>query len=99
MAQQYIGTARWGTKQTVSYTGTAGITPTGVGVGVTKVRVLCTTDAWVFPTDGPAFTVATSALGSYVPALTAEYITVSPGQKISAVQVASGGNLEVTECV
>ena len=97
--QQYIGTARWGTKQTAAYTGTAGITTSSVSSGVTKVRVLVTTDAWVYPTDGPAFTVATSSLGSYVPALTPEYITVTPGQKISAVQVTTGGNLEVTECL
>lgn len=101
MSQQYIGTARWNgtTKQSASYTGTAGTTSNVVSGGVTKVRVLVTTDAYVLAVDGPAFTAVTSSTGAYVPALTAEYITVNPGQKISAVQVSSGGSLDVMECV
>jgi hypothetical protein len=101
MAQQYIGTARWNgaTKQSAAYTGTAGTTTNVVSPGVTKVRVVCTTDAYVLAVDGPAFTVVTSATGAYVPGLAAEYITVNPGQKISAVQVSSAGTLDVMECV
>jgi hypothetical protein len=95
MAHQYIGTAQWGTKQTVSYTGTAGTISNGIGAGVYKVRIVVTTDAYVFVGDG---TAATSSTGAYVPALLPEYVTCRPGQKVSAIQVASGGTLEVVEC-
>lgn len=96
MAQQYIGTARIGTKQTAAYTGTAGTITNAVGAQTYKVRVLCTTDAYVLNVDGVA--VAAAATGMYLPALTPEYITVTPGQKVSAIQVSSGGTLEVVEC-
>jgi hypothetical protein len=94
MAQQYIGTARWGTVTNQNYTGTAN-TPITVGSGVYKVRLLVTTDAYV-RTDS---TTSTSSIGAYMPALTPEYVTVTPGQTITAVQVTTGGSLQVTECL
>lgn len=93
--QQYIGTGRFGAAQNVAYTGAAGTVTNGVTVGVTKVRVLTTTDAFV-TTDG---TTPSATSGAYVPALSPEYITVTPGQKVSAVQVTAGGTLYVTELV
>ena len=91
----YWGTGRISTKQTVSYTGTAGTITNPVGAQTYKVRVVCTTDAYVLTVDGA--TVATAATGAYVPALAVEYFTITPGQKVSAIQVASGGTLEVVE--
>ena len=95
MAQQYIGTAKWGTQQNVAYTGTAGTITNGVTAGVTKVRIVVTTDAWV-TTDG---TTPSATAGAYMVALTPEYVTVRQGEKPKAVQVASGGTMYVTECV
>lgn len=92
--QQYIGTARWGTVTNQAYTGTASTVIT-VGPGVYKVRLLVTTDAYV-RTDS---TTSTSSIGVYMPALVPEYATVTPGQTITAVQVSSGGTLQVTECL
>jgi hypothetical protein len=97
MGIQYVGTGRLGTKQTVSYTGTAGTIASPIGTETYKVRVLCTTDAYVLNVDGPAFAAVTSSTGAYLPALMPEYFTVSPGQKISAIQVSAGGTLEVVE--
>lgn len=94
MAHQYIGTARWGTVTNQAYTGTAN-TPITVGPGVYKVRLQVTTDAYV-RTDS---VTATSSNGVYLAALTAEYVTVTPGQTITAVQVSSGGSLQVVECL
>lgn len=91
----YFGTGRVGTKQTVSYTGTAGTIANAITSGVQKVRVIVTTDAYVLPVDGAA--VATAATGIYLPALAPEYLTISAGQKVSAIQVSSGGTLEVVE--
>jgi hypothetical protein len=94
MAQQYIGTARWGTVTNQTYTGTASTAIT-VGSGVYKVRLLSTTDCYV-RTDS---VTATSTNGVYLAALQAEYPTVTPGQTITAVQVSSNGTLQVTECL
>jgi len=93
MAQQYIGTGRLGVAQNAAYTGTRGETTNGISVGVYKVRVLVTTDAFV-TTDG---TVPSATNGAYVPGLAAEYFTVTPGQKVSAVQVSAAGTLYVVE--
>lgn len=97
MAQQYIGTARWGTKRSTTYTGTAGTISNAVSAGVYKIRILVTTDAYVFVSDDG--TAATSSNGAYVPGLAPEYVTVTPGQKVSAIQVASGGSVEFVECI
>lgn len=92
MSQQYIGVGRLGTVQSVAYTGTAGTITNPIGTQTYKVRVLVTTDAFI-TTDG---TVATTA-GTYLPALSAEYFAVTPGQKVSAIQVSAAGTLYVTE--
>lgn len=90
----YVGTGRLGTVQSASYTGTAGTITNPVGTQTYKVRVLCTTDAFI-TTDGSTATTA----GTYLPGLAAEYFTITPGQKVSAIQVSSSGTLYVTECV
>ncbi|WP_375791326.1 hypothetical protein ACE102_21840 [Bradyrhizobium sp. vgs-9] len=93
MAQQYIGTGRIGPGKSVAYTGTAGAT-SAIGAQTYKVRVLVTTDAFV-TTDG---STPSATSGAYMPASPySEVFTVSPGQVIKAVQVASGGTLYVTE--
>jgi hypothetical protein len=97
MSQQYIGTARWGTKRSTTYTGTAGTISQAVSAGVYKIRLLVTTDAYVFVSDGG--TAATSSNGAYVPALVPEYVTVTPGQQVSAIQVSSSGTVEFVECL
>ncbi len=91
---QYIGTAQWGAVSNQAYTGTASTVIT-VSAGIFKVRLLATTDCYV-RTDSVA---PTSSNGVYLPALSAEYVTVRGGQTISAVQVAAGGTLLVAECM
>lgn len=91
---QYFGTARWGTVTNQTYTGAVSTAIT-VSPGVQKVRILVTTDAYV-RTDS---VTATSTNGAYLPSLTPEYVTVSPGQGITAVQVSSGGSIQVAECI
>ena len=93
--QQYIGTGRLGTSQNVAYTGTAGTISNAFGEGVTKVRVVTTSAAFI--AFGQAPTATTS--GAYMPAESAEYFTVRPGEKVSAIQLSAGGTLYVTEIV
>jgi hypothetical protein len=95
MNMQYFGTGRLGTHQSVAYTGTAGTITTAMSDGVNKVRVVVTTTAYIKIGSSP--TATTSDV--YLPADAAEYFTIRPGEKVSAIQVASGGTLHVTEIV
>lgn len=90
---QYWGTGRFGTHQSAAYTGTAGTTTNAVSAGVKKVRIICTSAAYV--KVGVAPTATTSDV--YFAADALEYVTVAPGEKVSAVQVSAGGTLHVTE--
>jgi len=91
---QYVGTAYIGPSNNAAYTGTAGsVGP--VGAQTYKVRVVCTTDAFV-TSDG---STPSATSGAYVVGLTPEYFTVRPNSTIKAVQVSSAGTLYVTECV
>jgi hypothetical protein len=93
--QQFIGTARPGITQNVAFTGTAGTITNPISSETYKVRVLVTSDAYI-TLDG---TTPTSSNALYLPALSAEYFTTTPGQKVSAVQVSASGTLYVTECL
>ena len=95
MGTQYWGTARLDGTQSVAYAGTAGTIANAVGAQTYKVRVLVTTAAYIKIDNSPTATTA----DAYLPAGIPEYFTITPGQKVSAVQVASGGNLYVTEVV
>lgn len=90
---QYFGVGRLGTHQSVAYTGTAGTITSAVGTGTHKVRVLVTTAAYIQIAKDPTATTS----HTYMAADSAEYFTISPGEKVSAVQVSSGGTLHVTE--
>ena len=90
---QYWGTGRLSTHQSKAYTGTAGTIDNAVGDQTYKVRVVCTSAAYILIGNSPT---ATSA-AVYVPADTPEYFTITPGQKVSAIQVSAGGTLHVTE--
>lgn len=91
---QYYGTGRLGTTVNVAYTSTAGTT-TAISTQVQRVRVLATTDVWIAIDSAPTAT----STGAYLAGLIPEYFTVSSGQKVSAVQVASAGTLYVTEII
>lgn len=90
---QYFGTGRLGTHQSVAYTGTAGTISNAVGAQTYKVRVVVTTAAYIKIDNSPT---ATSS-NTYMAADSPEYFTITPGQKVSAIQVSSGGTLHVTE--
>lgn len=82
---------RIGTHQKVAYTGTAG-TSSAVATGTDLVRVEVTTAAYVKIGSGAATTSDV-----YMPANKPELFVITPGETVSAIQVASGGNLHVTE--
>lgn len=90
---QYWGAGRLGTHQSKAFTGTAGTIDNAIGSGTFKVRVVVTSAAYVKVDNSPT---ATSA-DVYMAADSPEYFTCTPGQKVSAIQVSSGGTLHVTE--
>lgn len=90
---QYYGTGRLGTHQSVAFTGTAGTITTAITSGTQKVRVIVTTAAYVKIGNTPTATSSDVYLAADAP----EYFTITEGQKVSAIQVSSGGTLHVTE--
>lgn len=90
---QYWGTGRLSTHQSVAFTGTAGTISNAVGAQTYKVRVIVTSAAYIKIDGSPT---ATSS-DVYLPADSAEYFSINPGQKVSAIQVSAGGSLHVTE--
>lgn len=92
---QYFGTGRLSTHQSAAYTTTAGTITNAVGAQTYKVRIVCTTDAFVKVGDAPTATTSDPLF----PASSVEYVTITPGQKISAVQSVAGGTVHVTEVV
>ena len=92
---QYVGTGLLSTHQSVAYTGTAGTIATAITGGVTKVRVIVTTAAYIKIGDSPTATTSDVYMAADAP----EYFTIRPGMKVSAVQVTSAGTLHVTETV
>jgi hypothetical protein len=92
-AVQYIGTGRLGASQDVAY-GASSAASAAFGAQTYKVRLVATSDCRIRIGDGTPTAVATD---TYLPALAAEYFTVTPGQKVAAIQVSSAGTLNVTE--
>ena len=78
--------------QTITYTGTAGVTA-GWPAGPQGVAVWCTTDAYVKVGEGVTATTASTP----IPANTIIPFKVPPGTgavwRVSAIQVASGGSV------
>ena len=90
---QYWGTARLGTTQSVAYTGTAGTITNPISAGIRKARISVTSAAYI--KVGVAPTATTS--DAYMAADSPEYITINPGEKVSAIQASVGGTLKVVE--
>lgn len=90
---QYYGTGRLGPTQNVAYTGTAGTITNGISTAIQRVRVLTTTDAFIKIGDSPTATTSDAYMTGLIP----EYFTITPGQKVSAIQVTAAGTLYVTE--
>jgi hypothetical protein len=84
---------RLGTHQSVAYTAVAGTISTAITTGIQYVRVVTTSAAYIKIGSSP--TATTSDV--YLPADWSEVFRISPGEKVSAVQVSAGGTLHVTE--
>jgi hypothetical protein len=88
------GVYRLGTHQIAAYTSVAASIANAVGAGTNVVRVATTTGAYVKIGNTPT-AAATNSI--YMAAGDPEYFVITPGQKVSAVRVATSGTLSVTE--
>lgn len=77
----------------VAYTGTAGTT-SAVAATTTVIRVISTTDCFIEIGAAPT---AVADTGMYLPALVPEYFACKGSDKVSAIQVASGGTIYVSQ--
>lgn len=89
----YFGVGKLGTHQSVAYTGTAGTVTNVIGAQIYKVRVVVTSAAYIKIDNSPTATTS----DPYMAADSPEYFSITPGQKVSAIQVSAGGTLHVTE--
>lgn len=83
-----------GSSQNVSYTGTAA-SSTAFASTTTVVRLVSTSDCYVVFGSNPTATTSSS----FLPVGVVEYFLVTPGQKVSAIQLSAAGSLNVTECL
>lgn len=89
----YWGTGRLGSVfSTVTSTSATSVGP--VGVQTYKVRVSCDSATFILIDQAP---IVTSANGTYLPANSPEYFSITPGQKVSFIQATASGNGYVTE--
>lgn len=104
MSLSKISALRPSTSQDVAYTGTSATVASGFGAGTYCVR-LAATSACRYRVVEAAGGTAT-ATDTFLPANWVDYIIVSPGQKIAAIQsatngliTATAGTLNITEMV
>ena len=82
-----------GTHHSVAYTATAGTISSAVNSRTSIVRIMCTSDCYIAFGSSPTATTGDMIL----PANQPEYFTMVGAEKVSAIQVAEGGTLHVTE--
>ena len=90
---KHYGIGRLSVHQSAAYSTTAGTITNAVGAQTYKVRIVCTTDAFVKVGDAPT----AAASDPLFPAGSVEYVTITPGQKVSALRSSVDGTLHVTE--
>lgn len=84
--------ARHSTTQAVAYTATAGVTTNAVGSQTYMVRLVANSACHIAIGTSPTATTS----DPFLPANWVEHVTVTPGQKVSAVQAATNGLVTAT---
>lgn len=85
-------TFKQGPTISATYTATAGTTAATTSTA-SKIRVVCTTAAFVKIGANPTATAADMPMTANVP----EYFDVAPGDKVSAIESSADGTVYVTE--
>jgi hypothetical protein len=84
--------SRNSTTQAVAYTGTAAASTNAFGTQTRQIRIVANS-ACHYAIAGTPVAVVTDA---FLPANWVEYVTVNPGEKISAIQAATSGLVTAT---
>lgn len=82
----------WGTTLVRAFTGSSAQSA-AVDDTTFVVRLVATTDCFVALGANPTATTSSA----YLPAGIVEYVSITPGHKVAALQVSSGGNLYITQ--
>lgn len=85
--------ARNSTTQAVAYTGTAAASTNAFGSQTRQVRVVANSACHIVVGATPVAVVT----DPFLPANWVEYLTVNPGEKISAIKAATGGLVTTTD--
>lgn len=79
--------------QSVAYTGTAGTISNPVGSQTYVVLIVVTTDAYIQIAKSPTATSSDTLITANTPLM----FRIRPGEKVSAIQLSSGGTMYVSE--
>lgn len=94
-AFEHQSSSRNGTTQAVAFTGTAATITNAFGGETWQVRLAANADCHYVISEAASVTVATTS-NAYLPARWVEYVTVTPGQKISVIRAATDGIVTAT---
>lgn len=95
-AFEHQSSSRNGTTQAVAFTGTAATITNAFGGETWQVRLTANADCHYVISEAANVTTATVSNGAYLPARWVEYVTVTPGQKISVIRAATDGIVTAT---
>lgn len=87
-------TSRNSTCQQVAYTGTATATTSAFGSQTRQIRVVANSACHILVSQAGTLAATTDP---FLPALWVEYLTVNPGEKISAIKAATNGLVTTTD--
>jgi hypothetical protein len=89
--------SRQGVTQAIAI-GTASATlPNSFGKETYQVRLAATAACFYLITEAAAPVAATATNAAFLPANWVEFVTVSPGQKLTVIEATAAGTLTVTE--
>ena len=85
--------SRQGTTQTIAFTGSSVAITNAFGSQTRQIRIVCNSPCNYKIGDGAQ---TATAADPFLPASWYEYVTVSPGQRISAIRAATDGLVTAT---
>lgn len=88
--------SRNGVTQAVAYTGTAATIANAFGSETWQIKICANSACHYVISEAASVVAATVTNGALLPANWIEYVTVSPGQKLSVIQAATNGLVTAT---
>lgn len=95
-SQPKNSSSRQGVVQAVAYTSAAATITNAFGSQTYQARLSASSVCQYVVSEATSVTSATTAIGTLLPSNWVEYVTVSPGQKISVIRAATDGLVTAT---